>query len=63
MELRLRQLREAVASDPMGRVAGVRDLLDEIESRADEMCLAERLHHEGRLLQTAYATVTQRSTT
>lgn len=49
MELRLRQLREAVASDPMGRVAGVRDLLDEIESRADEMCLAERLHREGRL--------------
>lgn len=49
MELRLRQLREAVERDSAGRVAGVRDLLDEIESRADEMCLAERLHREGRL--------------
>lgn len=49
MELRLRQLREAVERDSAGRVDGVRDLLDEIESRADEMCLAERLHREGRL--------------
>ncbi|WP_295729034.1 phosphotransferase enzyme family protein [uncultured Muribaculum sp.] len=49
MELRLRQLREAVALDKAGRVEGVRDILEEIESRADEMCLAERLHREGKL--------------
>lgn len=49
MELRLRQLREAVALDKAGRVEGVRDIIDEIESRAEEMCLAERLHREGKL--------------
>ncbi|MDE5660275.1 MAG: aminoglycoside phosphotransferase family protein [Muribaculaceae bacterium] len=49
MELRLRQLREAVAADPKGRVAEVKWLLDELESRADEMCKAERLGREGKL--------------
>ena len=49
MEFRLKQLREAVDADTAGRVAEVRPLLDEIESRADAMCLAERLHREGKL--------------
>lgn len=49
MEYRLRQLREAVEADPVGRVAEVRPLLDELEARADYMCRAERLHREGRL--------------
>ena len=49
MELRLRQLREAVAADPVGRVKEVQPLLDELEKRADEMCKAERLHREGKL--------------
>lgn len=49
MEFRLKQLREAVAADPVGRVAEVQPLLDEIEKRADAMCLAERLHREGKL--------------
>lgn len=49
MELRLRQLREAVAADPKGRVKEVQPLLDELEKRADEMCKAERLHREGKL--------------
>lgn len=49
MELRLRQLREAVAADPKGRVAEVQWLLDELESRAEEMCKAERLGREGKL--------------
>lgn len=47
MEFRLRQLREAVAADAVGRVAEVRGYIDEVESRASEMCLAERLHREG----------------
>lgn len=46
MEFRLRQLREAVAADAVGRVNEVRLLLDELESRAEEMCKAERLHRE-----------------
>lgn len=47
MEFRLQQLREAVAADACGRVAEVGYYLDEIERRADAMCLAERLHREG----------------
>ncbi|MFC2622089.1 MAG: phosphotransferase enzyme family protein, partial [Prevotella denticola] len=49
MELRLRQLQEAVKADRMGRVASVRDILDELECSADEMCLAERLYRKGTL--------------
>ncbi|MFC2448549.1 MAG: phosphotransferase enzyme family protein [Prevotella denticola] len=49
MELRLRQLQEAVKADKMGRVASVRDILGELECSADEMCLAERLYHKGAL--------------
>lgn len=49
MELRLRQFREAVASDPRGRVAEVSDLIEEIERRADDMCVAERLGRDGKL--------------
>ena len=49
MELRLRQLHEAVAADAAGRVKEVKPYLDELEKHADEMCKAERLHREGRL--------------
>lgn len=49
MELRLRQLRESVADDPVGRVSEVGPLLEEIEARAEEMCKAEKLHREGLL--------------
>lgn len=49
MELRLRQLKEAIDADPKGRVKDVSTLLEEIETRADEMCKAERLHREGKL--------------
>ena len=49
MEFRLQQLRDAVKEDRAGRVAEVKDLLDEIEKRADEMCKGERLHREGKL--------------
>ncbi len=49
MELRLRQLRDAVKADAVGRVEEVRDLIDEIESRSEMMTLAERLYREGAL--------------
>lgn len=51
MELRARQLREAVAADPVGRCAEpqIRDILSEIDPYIDQMCKAERLHREGLL--------------
>ena len=47
MELRLQQLREAVAENKAGRLAEVQWLVDELEKRAEEMCKGERLHREG----------------
>ena len=49
MELRARQLREAVAADAAGRMAdpAVKALVDEIFSFEEEMCKAERMHREG----------------
>ena len=49
MELRLSQLREAVANDAVGRVSGIRDMLAELEASADDMCLAEQLGRAGKL--------------
>ena len=49
MELRLRQLRQAVAHDVAGRVNEVSKELELIEAHADEMCLAEQLHRQGLL--------------
>lgn len=49
MEFRMQQLCEAVAADPVGRVAEVKDILDEIEARASDMCRAEQLYREGLL--------------
>ncbi|MCR4810154.1 MAG: aminoglycoside phosphotransferase family protein [Prevotella sp.] len=49
MELRLRQLREAVSRNAAGRVDTVREELAMIDQYADEMCQAERLHREGLL--------------
>lgn len=49
IEFRLQQLREAVAADPKGRVKEVKFYLDEIEKRAEELCLPERLFREGKL--------------
>lgn len=49
MEFRLKQLRDAVATNASGRVAEVQYFLDEIEKRADEMCKAERMGREGKL--------------
>lgn len=49
MEFRMQQLRDAVKADAVGRVAEVQPLLDELESRTEEMCKAERLFREGKL--------------
>ena len=49
MELRMSQLREAVRNDAAGRLGEVRDIVEELECDADEMCRAERLYREGRL--------------
>ncbi len=49
MELRARQLREAVAADAAGRLADpqVRALVEEVRSYETEMCKAERMFREG----------------
>ena len=47
IELRLNQLREAVEKDAVGRAKEVQYYIDEIEKRAEAMCLGEQLHREG----------------
>ena len=49
MESRLVTFRQAVKDNKAGRLAKVQHMVDELESRADEMCKAERLHREGAL--------------
>ena len=49
MEFRLRQLDDAIKADKVGRCASARDYIGKYLSFADDMCLAERLHREGKL--------------
>ena len=51
MELRARQLREAVQADAAGRMAQpeVRAILKDLLQYEEEMCKAERLYREGKL--------------
>jgi len=49
IEFRLKQLRDAVAEDRVGRVKEVKYYIDEIERRAEKMTLGERLYREGKL--------------
>ena len=49
MELRARQLQEAIEQDKAGRVAGVADIIADLQKDMHEMCKAERLFHEGKL--------------
>lgn len=49
MEFRLQQFREALAANAAGRLDEVKDLVDEIEKRADAMCIQEQLYREGKL--------------
>jgi len=49
MELRVRQLSEAVANDPVGRVKEVHQELEFVQQYKTEMCQAESLYREGKL--------------
>lgn len=49
MEFRLQQFHEAVQANAAGRADEVKDLIDEIEKRAEEMCVQEELYREGKL--------------
>ncbi len=49
IEFRLQQLDEALAADPKGRKAACNDIIRAINSRREDMCLAERLFREGKL--------------
>lgn len=51
LELRLRQLDEAVWADPLGRAAepAVRELLEGMDRQRGRMCEAEELHRAGQL--------------
>lgn len=49
IELRLAQLREAVKNDAVGRAKEVEYYINEIEKRAETMCLGEQLYREGKL--------------
>ena len=49
MELRRRQLHEALEADRAGRAAEVKPFVAQLEEYADEMCRAQQLHREGKL--------------
>lgn len=49
MEFRLQQFHDAVQANAAGRVGEVKDLIEEIEKRAKEMCVQEELYREGKL--------------
>jgi Ser/Thr protein kinase RdoA (MazF antagonist) len=49
IESRLATFRKSVERNIVGRLSEVQYLVDEIEKRADEMCIPEKLHREGRL--------------
>ncbi len=51
IESRLATFREAVAANKVGRLAEVGDLVNELEARADDMCKAEQMHREGKLIK------------
>lgn len=51
IESRLETFRESVHLNKVGRLFEVNELVKEIESRADEMCKAERMHREGKLVK------------
>lgn len=51
IESRLATFRDSVRANKVGRVLEVNSLIQEIEARADEMCKAEQLHRDGKLVK------------
>ena len=51
IEFRLEQFRDAVKVNAVGRLSKIQWLVNEIESRMEEMCMPERLYREGKLLK------------
>lgn len=49
MEFRLQQFHDAIAANPVNRLEKVKELVAEIEKRAEAMCIQERLYREGKL--------------
>ena len=49
MEFRLLQFQDAIKVNAAGRLDGVKDIVDELEKRAEAMCVQERLYREGKL--------------
>lgn len=49
MEFRLQQFHDAVKTNAAGRLEEVKDLIEEVEKRAEAMCIQERLYREGKL--------------
>jgi len=49
MEFRLMQFHDAIEANPVGRLEEVKELVDELESRAKAMCIQEELYREGKL--------------
>lgn len=51
MEFRLEQFHDAIKANAAGRLDEVQELVDEIEKRADAMCIQEKLYREGKLMK------------
>lgn len=51
MEFRLEELRSAVKDNKAKRLDKVQWLVDELEKRAEDMCIQERLYREGKLVK------------
>jgi Ser/Thr protein kinase RdoA (MazF antagonist) len=49
MEFRLQQFHDALETNIAGRLESVTELVDEIEKRAEAMCIQEKLYLEGKL--------------
>ena len=49
MEFRLKQLNDAIKDDAVGRLAGVKDIVEQLGKRAKAMCIQEELYREGKL--------------
>jgi hypothetical protein len=49
MEFRLRQFHDALQANAAGRAGEVSELIHEIEKRAGDMCIQEKLYREGKL--------------